>query len=63
MRSGDVRLTIYQQTQHFSVLLLAEELFGADEQDDFGGDDYAHDYYADEDIDDNLDDGDDGGIL
>ncbi|XP_026193940.1 uncharacterized protein LOC113147467 [Cyclospora cayetanensis] len=40
-----------------------EELFGADEQDDFGGDDYAHDYYADEDVEDNMDDADDGGIL
>ncbi|CDJ65293.1 hypothetical protein, conserved [Eimeria necatrix] len=39
-----------------------EELFAA-EEDDFGGDDYAHDYYADEDLDDHLDDGDDGGIL
>jgi len=28
-----------------------------EEEDDFGGDDYAHDYDADEDIDDNFDDG------
>ncbi|KAL8455769.1 hypothetical protein Emag_000343 [Eimeria magna] len=40
-----------------------EELFAPDEQDDFGGDDYAHDYYADEDIEENGDDGEDGDIL
>ena len=42
--------------------MVADELFGA-EDDDFGGDDYAHDYYADEEIDDHIDEGDDGGIL
>lgn len=43
--------------------IFADDLFGADEQDDFGGDDYARDYYADEDMDDSFEDGDDGGIL
>ncbi|CDJ51219.1 LCCL domain-containing protein / F5/8 type C domain-containing protein, putative [Eimeria brunetti] len=39
-----------------------DDLFAA-EDDDFGGDDYAHDYYADEEIEDHMDDGDDGGVL
>ncbi|CDI83969.1 hypothetical protein, conserved [Eimeria acervulina] len=51
------------KTQHAQTDANAEdELFGA-EDDDFGGDDYAHDYYADEEIDDHIDEGDDGGIL
>ncbi|EPR62018.1 DNA-directed RNA polymerase III subunit Rpc31 [Toxoplasma gondii TgCatPRC2] len=40
-----------------------DELFPAEELEDFGGDDYAHDYYADEDVDDHLDEGDDGGVF
>eukprot|EP00070_Physeter_catodon_P036393 XP_028343287.1 uncharacterized protein LOC114485685 [Physeter catodon] len=40
-----------------------EDLFSPEEQEDFGGDDYAHDYYADEDLDDHLDEGDDGGVF
>ncbi|KAL8437242.1 hypothetical protein Efla_006735 [Eimeria flavescens] len=48
---------------HTDANAAGEELFAADEQDDFGGDDYAHDYYADEDIEENVDEGDDGGIL
>ncbi|PFH35909.1 hypothetical protein BESB_055600 [Besnoitia besnoiti] len=40
-----------------------DELFPAEELEDFGGDDYAHDYYADEDLDDHLEDADDGGVF
>lgn len=51
---------------HTPSLLLFAEQDGApaDEPDDFGGDDYAHDHYADEDNDE-MDDGggDDDGIF
>ncbi|PHJ16938.1 dna-directed rna polymerase iii subunit rpc31 [Cystoisospora suis] len=40
-----------------------EEMFPAEDAEDFGGDDYAHDYYADEDLDDHLDEADDGGVF
>lgn len=41
----------------------AEDLFPPEDAEDFGGDDYAHDYYADEDLDDHLEEADDGGVF